>query len=272
MREGALWGGYGRRLAILIVACEQVACSSGVMLSDANIRRLAGHHHVQRTARRTHSCRSARRCSGRRAGGCHSSAPRGDRGMLIKKMGQFFVDAPKAIWAASGNPQKIAKRTSRLLIPGRYRSLRARPSSEIATISGQRTPTSSSSRRRRSEFGRGRTSLNERGSMCLGRCRARLTGSSRANTSPTTRPCILDQRYIDYLARTARRCGRCTGATRTPRQRSFSGRQKYEVDLGPGTKDGGVDVRVWTDKEAKAGPPLMLIQCKRTKDTVASIR
>jgi restriction system protein len=45
-------------------------------------------------------------------------------------------------------------------------------------------------------------------------------------------------------------------------------RQTYEVDLGPGTKDGGVDVRVWTDTEAKAGPPLMLIQCKRTKDVV----
>jgi hypothetical protein len=40
------------------------------------------------------------------------------------------------------------------------------------------------------------------------------------------------------------------------------------VDLGPGTKDGGIDVRVWTDKEAKAGPPIMLIQCKRTKDNV----
>jgi hypothetical protein len=40
------------------------------------------------------------------------------------------------------------------------------------------------------------------------------------------------------------------------------------VDLGPGTKDGGIDIRVWTDKEAKAGPPIMLIQCKRTKDNV----
>src|SRR6266851_706323 len=32
--------------------------------------------------------------------------------------------------------------------------------------------------------------------------------------------------------------------------------------LGPGTKDGGVDVRVWAN-ERKEGPPLLLIQCKR---------
>jgi hypothetical protein len=33
-------------------------------------------------------------------------------------------------------------------------------------------------------------------------------------------------------------------------------------------KDGGVDVRVWTDQDSKTGPPLMLIQCKRYKDVV----
>ncbi len=48
----------------------------------------------------------------------------------------------------------------------------------------------------------------------------------------------------------------------------FFRRQGYEVDLGKGRKDGGVDVRVWTDREAKAGPPMMLIQCKRYKDVV----
>lgn len=40
------------------------------------------------------------------------------------------------------------------------------------------------------------------------------------------------------------------------------------MDLGKGTRDGGVDVRVWTDKESKAGPPLMLIQCKRYNGAV----
>ena len=48
----------------------------------------------------------------------------------------------------------------------------------------------------------------------------------------------------------------------------FFKRQGYEVVLGPGTKDGGVDVRVWTDRESKAGPPMMLVQCKRTRSVV----
>ncbi len=48
----------------------------------------------------------------------------------------------------------------------------------------------------------------------------------------------------------------------------FFKRQNYEVVLGPGTKDGGVDVRVWTNKESKAGPPMMLIQCKRCKNVI----
>ena len=33
--------------------------------------------------------------------------------------------------------------------------------------------------------------------------------------------------------------------------------------LGPGRKDGGVDLRIWPDQESRDGPPLILIQCKR---------
>ena len=40
------------------------------------------------------------------------------------------------------------------------------------------------------------------------------------------------------------------------------------MDLGTGTKDGGVDVRAWTGKDSKTGPPLMLIHCKRYKHLV----
>jgi restriction system protein len=40
------------------------------------------------------------------------------------------------------------------------------------------------------------------------------------------------------------------------------------VDLGTGTKDGGVDVRAWTGEDSKTGPPLMLIHCKRYNHVV----
>ena len=37
----------------------------------------------------------------------------------------------------------------------------------------------------------------------------------------------------------------------------------YVVQLGPGTKDGGIDLRIWPSESEKKGPPLLLIQCKR---------
>lgn len=45
----------------------------------------------------------------------------------------------------------------------------------------------------------------------------------------------------------------------------FFKRRGFKVQLGPGTKDGGIDVRVWPADSDKSGPPLILIQCKRYK-------
>jgi restriction system protein len=78
----------------------------------------------------------------------------------------------------------------------------------------------------------------------------------------------LDQRYIDFLAENSEDFGQIHWRNFERLTTEFFHRQGYEVDLGKGTKDGGVDVRVWTDKESKVGPPLMLIQCKRYKDVV----
>src|ERR1035438_4320053 len=73
----------------------------------------------------------------------------------------------------------------------------------------------------------------------------------------------LDQRFIDYLAKNGEDMGRIHWRNFERLTTEFFRRQGYEVDLGRGTKDGGVDVRVWTDRESKAGPPILLIQCKR---------
>ena len=78
----------------------------------------------------------------------------------------------------------------------------------------------------------------------------------------------LDQRYIDYLAKNSEEMGRIHWRNFERLTTEFFRRQGYEVDRGAGTKDGGVDARVWTDRESKAGPPLMLIQCKRYKNVV----
>ncbi len=59
----------------------------------------------------------------------------------------------------------------------------------------------------------------------------------------------LDQRYIDFLAKNGEDFGRIHWRNFERLATEFFRRQGYEVDLGKGTKDGGVDVRVWTDRE-----------------------
>ena len=77
-----------------------------------------------------------------------------------------------------------------------------------------------------------------------------------------------DQRYIDYLASNSEDMSHIHWRNFERLTTEFFRRQGYQVDLGRGTQDGGVDVRVWTDKDSKTGPLLMLIQCKRYNGVV----
>src|SRR5437762_2289014 len=92
----------------LDVASEEVACSSGVLLSDANIRRLAGRYRIS-------ELRGITRTSGETV--LHGKEL--EEAILSlwvaigkppdNKMGQFFlVDAAKIIWATGRNPPSRA--------------------------------------------------------------------------------------------------------------------------------------------------------------------
>jgi restriction system protein len=49
-------------------------------------------------------------------------------------------------------------------------------------------------------------------------------------------------------------------------------REGFNVELGPGSNDDGIDVRVWTPTQDMASdPPHMIIQCKRQKDKVEKV-
>jgi len=73
----------------------------------------------------------------------------------------------------------------------------------------------------------------------------------------------LDQRYIDYLFRNSEDLHKIQWRNFERLTAEFFQRRNYEIELGPGTKDGGIDVRVWPGKSDKDGPPLLIIQCKR---------
>lgn len=80
----------------------------------------------------------------------------------------------------------------------------------------------------------------------------------------------LDQRFIDYLAANNKELDKMHWRNFERLCAEFFKRFGYEVDLGPGGSDGGVDIRIWSDAKRCSGPPLLLIQCKRYKkgDTV----
>lgn len=79
---------------------------------------------------------------------------------------------------------------------------------------------------------------------------------------------FIDQRYIDYLSNNLDDIGEINWRKFEGLTGEFFKKNGYEVCLGKGRNDGGIDVRVWKNKEDKENPPLILIQCKRQKSKV----
>ena len=77
-----------------------------------------------------------------------------------------------------------------------------------------------------------------------------------------------DQRFIDYLARNPDYLKKINWRQFEGLTAEWFRRKGYEVELGPGRNDGGVDVRIWKEDESRTGPPTIIVQCKRYKDKV----
>lgn len=89
----------------------------------------------------------------------------------------------------------------------------------------------------------------------------------QAENIPADPETYLDQRYLDYLAQNSEDLHRIHWRNFERLTTEFFNRKGFEVELGPGRDDGGVDVRVWNKGTKISGPPLLLIQCKRYKTT-----
>ncbi|MBZ5636616.1 MAG: restriction endonuclease [Acidobacteriia bacterium] len=251
------------------LASEEVACSAGVLLSDHNIHTLSKRYEIDGL----------------------DGLQRGELETVIRpedfedavlnlrvaignlpdtKMGQFVVmDAAMALSKKGADPLKIAEAYMAVSESGKYTSLTGEATEQIITLSGEEPlhvyeflVAISEMQQRKMNFLYGRVKRKEwDGAVALDQ----LFEGEHIPDDPNV---YLDQRYIDFLARNSEDFGQIHWRNFERLTTEFFHRQGYEVDLGKGTKDGGVDVRVWTDKESKAGPPLMLIQCKRYKDVV----
>jgi restriction system protein len=93
----------------------------------------------------------------------------------------------------------------------------------------------------------------------------------RSENLPVDKGGFFEQRFIDYLARNPEKLS-------TMHWRQFEGlaaewfqRQGYDVQLGPGRNDEGVDLRLWRRDAPPGSPPAVIVQCKREKTLVERV-
>lgn len=79
---------------------------------------------------------------------------------------------------------------------------------------------------------------------------------------------FIDQRFIDFLSRNNDKLGEMHWRKFEGLTAEYFDRQGYNVELGPGRNDGGIDIRVWKDGAREGEAPIILVQCKRYKSKI----
>jgi restriction system protein len=82
---------------------------------------------------------------------------------------------------------------------------------------------------------------------------------------------FIDQRFINYLSNNIDRLPEMHWRKFEELTAEFFHREGYKVELGPGSNDDGVDVRVWRRGANPTDNPLCLVQCKRQKAKVERV-
>jgi len=80
---------------------------------------------------------------------------------------------------------------------------------------------------------------------------------------PLSEQAFIDQKYINYLEAHPEQLEYMHWRNFERLTAEFFKRDGYDVVLGPGSNDGGVDLRIYDEKDTSR--PLILIQCKRHK-------
>lgn len=82
---------------------------------------------------------------------------------------------------------------------------------------------------------------------------------------------FFDQRFIDFLVANLEELPRIHWRQFERLVAEYLHRQGYEVELGPGSNDDGVDIRVWPSEAEVDGPPLLIVQCKRQRAKIEKV-
>lgn len=82
---------------------------------------------------------------------------------------------------------------------------------------------------------------------------------------------FIDQRFINYLSNNDHRLGEMHWRKFEELAAEYFEREGFRVEIGPGTNDDGVDVRLWKPETSEDAKPTCLIQCKRQKAKVEKV-
>lgn len=98
-----------------------------------------------------------------------------------------------------------------------------------------------------------------------------LTGLFKDAGLKTQHARFFDQRYIDYLGANFEKVDAMHWRKFEGFTAEYFEREGYRVVLGPGSNDGGVDLRVYPADAASDLPPMILVQCKRQKAKIDKV-
>lgn len=79
---------------------------------------------------------------------------------------------------------------------------------------------------------------------------------------------FFDQRFVNYLAARPSLLSKIHWRQFEMLAAEWLQREGYDVQLGPGRDDGGVDIRAWRRDVVPGTPPAIIVQCKRQKGKV----
>ncbi|EFD66088.1 conserved hypothetical protein [Streptomyces lividans TK24] len=83
---------------------------------------------------------------------------------------------------------------------------------------------------------------------------------------------FFDQRFIDYLAANFDQIGEINWRKFEALTAEYFDRQGYEVELGAGRNDNGVDLRIWeSGTRGDDSAPTIIVQCKREKQKIQKV-
>ncbi len=98
-----------------------------------------------------------------------------------------------------------------------------------------------------------------------------LTSLFTSERLPAAKAGFFDQRFINYLAGRPELLQEINWRQLEGLAAEYLARRGYDVELGPGRDDGGVDVRAWNAGVRPGTPPVMIVQCKREKRKIGKV-